>query len=127
MDERPMTLDIRVGAGPDADTEEVAETTLQLRHELLDLEVDAVELPSGGEAPPGSRGVELAALGALLVTVSQSQLLAPVIAAIRAWVDGRPQRSIRLELDGDVLELSGVSSTEQRRLTEAWLRRHTSP
>jgi hypothetical protein len=70
--------------------------------------------------------VELAALGALLVTVSQSQLLAPVIAAIRAWVDGRPQRSIRLELDGDVLELSGVSSKEQRRLTEEWLRRHTS-
>jgi hypothetical protein len=126
MDERPMTLDIRVGAGPDADAEEVAETTLQLRHELLDLDVDAVELPSGGEAPPGSRGVELAALGALLVTVSQSQLLAPVIAAIRAWVDGRPQRSIRLELDGDVLELSGVSPKEQRRLTEEWLRRHAS-
>jgi hypothetical protein len=126
MDERPMTLDIRVDAGPDADAEEVAETTLRLRHELLDLDVDAVELPPGGEAPPGTRGVELAALGALLVTVSQSQLLTPVIAAIRAWVDGRPQRSIRLELDGDVLELGGVSPKEQRRLTDEWLRRHTS-
>jgi hypothetical protein len=28
-----------------------------------------------------------------------------------------------LELGGDVLELSGVSSEEQRRLADAWLRR----
>jgi hypothetical protein len=56
MDERPMTLDIRVGAGPDADAEEVAETTLQLRHELLDLDVDAVELPSGAKRHPAAGG-----------------------------------------------------------------------
>jgi hypothetical protein len=29
-------------------------------------------------------------------------------------------------LDGDTLELSGVSSKEQRRLTDEWLARHTS-
>jgi hypothetical protein len=124
MEERPPTLGIRVDAGPDADAEEVAEATLQLRHELLDLDVDAVEPAPGGEPPPGTRGVELAALGALLVTVSQSQLLAPVLAAVRSWLAGSPRRSIKLELDGDVLELSGVSSKEQRRLTDEWLRRH---
>jgi hypothetical protein len=124
MEERPPTLGIGVDAGPDADAEEVAEATLQLRHELLDLDVDAVEPAPGGEPPPGTRGVELAALGALLVTVSQSQLLAPVLAAVRSWLAGSPRRSIKLELDGDVLELSGVSSKEQRRLTDEWLRRH---
>jgi hypothetical protein len=125
MEERPSTIGIRVDAGPDADAGEVAEATLQLRHELLDLDVDAVEPAPGGEPPPGTRGVELAALGALLVTVSQSQLLAPVLEAVRSWLAGRPQRAIKLELDGDVLELSGVSSKEQRRLTDEWLRRHT--
>jgi hypothetical protein len=69
--------------------------------------------------------VELAALGALAVTFAQSQLLGPVVAAVRAWLAGAPQRSIKLELDGDVLELTGVSSKEQRRLTDEWLRRHT--
>jgi hypothetical protein len=125
MEERPATLGIQVELGPDADDEEVAEATLQLRRELLDLDVDSVDLPTAGQPPPGTRGVELAALGALLVSVTQSQLLAPVLAAIRSWLGGSPQRSIKLELEGDTLELTGISSTEQRRLVDEWLQRHT--
>ena len=123
--ERPATLGIQVELGPDADDEEVAEATLQLRRELLDLDVDSVDLPTASQPPPGTRGVELAALGALLVSVTQSQLLAPVLAAVRSWLGGSPQRSIKLELEGDTLELTGISSTEQRRLVDEWLQRHT--
>jgi hypothetical protein len=126
MEEQPTTLGIRVVVGPDAEAEEIAEATLQLRRELLDLDVDAVELPRAGDAPPDSRAVELAALGALLVTAARSQLLGSVVAAVRSWVAGSPKRSIKLELGGDVLELTGVSSAEQRRLTDEWLRRHES-
>jgi hypothetical protein len=125
MEERPATLGIQVELGSDADDEEVAEATLQLRRELLDLDVDSVDLPTAGQPPPGTRGVELAALGALLVSVTQSQLLAPVLAAVRSWLGGSPQRSIKLELEGDTLELTGISSTEQRRLVDEWLQRHT--
>jgi len=126
MQTRPATLGIHVAVGPDADAEEVAEATLQLRRELLDLDVEAVELPRAGEAPPGTRAVELAALGALVVTVGQSPLLGPVVAAIRSWLASAPQRSIKLELEGDALELTGLSSKEQRRLVDEWLRRHES-
>ena len=126
MEERPATLGIQVDLGPDADAEEVAEATLQLRRELLDLDVNSVEMPPGGQPPPGTRGVELAALGALLVSVTQSELLAPVLAAIRSWLGGSPQRSIKLELEGDTLELTGISATEQRRLVDEWLQRHTA-
>ena len=125
MEERPATLGIQVDLGLDADAEEVAEATLRLRRELLDLDVDSVDLPAGGQSPPGTRGVELAALGALLVSVTRSQPLAPVLAAIRSWLGGSPQRSIKLELEGDTLELTGISSTEQRRLVDEWLQRHT--
>lgn len=125
MEERPATLGIQVELGPDADDEEVAEATLQLRRELLDLDVDSVDLPTASQPPPGTRGMELAALGALLVSVTQSQLLAPVLAAVRSWLGGSPQRSIKLELEGDTLELTGISSTEQRRLVDEWLQRHT--
>jgi hypothetical protein len=127
MQERPATLGIHLAVGPNDDAEQVAEATLQLRRELLDLDVDGVELPSGGEPPPGTRAVELAALGALAVTVAKSQMLGPVVAAIRAWLAGsQQQRSIKLELDGDALELTGLSSKEQRRLVDEWLRRHES-
>jgi hypothetical protein len=117
-------LGIRVDVGSDADPEEVAEATLLLRRELLELDVAAVELPSGGEAPPGTRAIELAAVGALVVTMARSQLLGSVLATVRAWLANSPRRTIRLELGGDVLELNGVSAAEQRRLADEWLRRH---
>ncbi len=125
MEERSATLGIQLAIGPDTDAEEVAEATLQLRRELLDLDVE-VERLRAGEPPPGTRAVELAALGALAVTLSQSQLLTPVMAAVRSWLAGQQQRSVKLELGGDVLELSGVSSKQQQRLVDEWLRRHES-
>jgi hypothetical protein len=127
MDRQPATVGVQLAGGPDDDAEQLAEASMQLRRELLELDVDAVEVPSAGEPPPGTRAVELAALGALVVTVARSQLLGPVVAAIRSWLAGHQQRSIKLELDGDVLELTGVSSKEQQRLAEEWLRRHSGP
>ena len=70
--------------------------------------------------------MDLAAIGALVVTVAQSQLVASVVAAVQSWLAGSRRRSIKLGLGGDVLELEGVSSDEQRRLTDEWLRRHES-
>jgi hypothetical protein len=126
MSEHRATLDIQVAVGLDGDAEEVAQATLQLRREFLDLDVDAVEVPRTGEAPPGSRAVDLAALGALAINIGETQLLTAVIAAIRSWLTASSRRSIKLELGGDVLELTSVSSSEQRRLTDEWLNRHTS-
>lgn len=123
MQGEPVTLGIRVDVGPDADPEEVAEATLRLRRELLDLDA-TVELARAGEPPPGARAVELAALGTLMLTIAQPDLLAAVVTAVKSWRGSAQHRSVRLELDGDVLELTGVSTSEQRRLADAWLRRH---
>ncbi len=124
MDEH-QALGVQVTVGSDGDAEEVARATLQLRRELLDLDVDAVDVPGAGEPPPGARAVDVAAVGALLVNFADSQLLTAVVTAIRSWLAGSPRRSIKLELGGDTLVLTGVSSTEQRRLTDEWLARHT--
>jgi hypothetical protein len=126
MDEHLATLGVQVAVGPDGDAEEVAQATSRLRRELLDLDVDAVLVPGAGEPPSGSRAVDVAALGALVVNVADSQLLAAVVAAVRSWLAGSSRRSIKLELGDDVLELTGVSSKEQRRLADEWLDRHTA-
>jgi hypothetical protein len=124
MEDQLTTVGIQVAAGPEADAEEIAGATAQLRLELLDLDVESVEPVRGSAAPPGAKAGELVTLGTLAVTVAQSRLIVSIVTVVRAWLTGSRQRSIKLELGGDVLELTGVSSTEQQRLTDEWLRRH---
>ena len=124
MSTAPARLDISITGGQGADPETVADATVQLRRELLELEVDAVEMPRSENPPPGSRGADVAALGALVVTLAQSPLLGSVVDTVQSWLARTRQGTIKLELGGDVLELTGVSSEEQRRLTDEWLRRH---
>lgn len=127
MHQRLMALGVQVAVGPDGDPDEVAQATLQLRRDLLDLDVDAAEVPGAGEPPPGSRAVDVAALGALVVNIADPQLLAAVVAAVRSWLADSSRRSVKLQLGGDALELTGVSSREQRRLADEWLDRHAAP
>jgi hypothetical protein len=50
------------------------------------------------------------------------------VSAIREWLrrgEGSP-RTVRLELDGDALELSQASAADQERLIELFVRRHTT-
>lgn len=112
-------------AGPDCDAEDLAELTQRLRGELLDLDVDAVELATEGEAPVGAKGVELIAIGGLVVRfVMKATVLRSVVDATVAWMTRQQARSVKLTLDGDTLEVTGVSSDEQSRLIELWVARH---
>jgi hypothetical protein len=63
------------------------------------------------------------ALGTLIVTVSRSEVVGAIVSAVRSWLGGQRQRTVKLELGGDVPELSGLSSAEQRRPVDGWLRR----
>ena len=114
-----------VDAGADSDAEELAELTRRLREQLLELDVDAVEPATGGEAPAGSKGVELLAIGGLVIQFAmKSEVLKSVVDATAAWLGRQQGRSVKLTLDGDTLEVTGVSSDEQRRLVDLWVARH---
>jgi hypothetical protein len=114
-----------VDAGPDSDAEELAELTRRLRGQLLELDVDAVEPATGGEAPAGAKGVELLAIGGLVIQFAmKSEVLKSVVDATTAWLGRQQGRSVKLTLDGDTLEVTGVSSDEQRRLVDLWVARH---
>jgi hypothetical protein len=118
-------LTVKVEVTADTDVEELAQLTGRLRDELLDLDVDAVKPVSGGEAPDSSKGVGLLAAGGLVVRfVLRQDLLQSIIDGIRSWLGRQHARSIKLTLDGDSLELTGVSSAEQDRLIELWVMRH---
>jgi len=101
-----------------------------LRQELLELEVDDVtRLRGSGEPPPGARGLDAAAVGGLLVTLGQSAGgLRAVVLAIRRWLargEGT-RRTVRLEIGGDVLELSEATAADQHRLVDLFVGRHAA-
>ena len=114
----------------DADSARLAELTRYLRADLLQLDVDDVTALPGVAPPPGSRASGSAEISGLLVMLGQSaDALRSVVAAVTAWAGrgGGTRRTVRLELDGDALELSQASAADQERLISLFVSRHSGP
>jgi hypothetical protein len=126
MDNLMERLTLQVEA--DADPEELASLSRQLRHELLQLDVESVELAAIGPAPDGSKAIDAVAVGQLVAQLAASaDALKVVVGTITAWLRrGRVVRAIKLQMDDDVLEVTGVSSEDQKRLIDVWIARHAS-
>ena len=112
-----------------ADADRLAALTGYLRAELLQLDVEDVTALPAGAPPPGARAFSADTVGALLIALGQSaEGLRSVVSTIRDWLrrgDGT-QRTVRLELGGDALELSQASAADQERLIELFVRRHAT-
>jgi len=96
----------------------------QLRRELLELDIISASQPPARETPAGAKGAG-GELGELIVTLARAPgLLAAVVKTVQSWLSGLGRRSVRLELDGDVLEVTAVSSRQQQELIQVWIQRH---
>ncbi len=97
----------------------------QLRTELGDLdEVEPLPGPAAAPAEPGSRAVDPATVSALAVAVFGSGGLTALVASLRGWLrrGAGDARSVRIEVGGDVFELTDASAEEQDRLLQVFLR-----
>jgi hypothetical protein len=123
----PGELSVVVQAGSDADTEELAQLADRLRPEFLDLDVDAVWQPVRGEAPEDAKGAGLLAAGELVVgLIASPEVLASIIDTVRSRLGRNRARSVKLTLDWDALEVTGMSSAEQERLIDPWVTRRAT-
>ncbi len=125
MEPEQVKLRIDIGDAPDAEAGELDEATVQLRRELLELDIDDVERPAAGPPPPGTRGAEAVVLGTLLVTLGREGIRA-LGRVLTDWLSRNTRRTITLQLDEDVIELTNVSTENQQRLLDAFLARHVS-
>ena len=108
-----------------SDPARLDELTTRLRDELLELDVEGVERVGAGPAPDGTRAIELAAIGALLVTTGQSvEIVAKVVSAVRGWLRRDPDsaRVVKVTLGDRTIELTGASSEQQDLLVAEFLR-----
>lgn len=113
-----MTEDIRVEfvGGPEADPEEIDELTRALRAEILEVEeVDRVEQATAGPAPDGSKGLDVAAIGALVVGITPGvQAVTKVIEVVRGWLANRSPSTPPLQMSIGDKTITIVANEEQQ-------------
>jgi hypothetical protein len=121
-----MGTEIQVGV-EGSDTGRLEELAIQLRQEILELDVESVQPYAVGEAPEGTRGSAAAVAGALVVSLQPTMAaVTSLVALVRDWLRrSGAQRSVRVEIDGDVLELTGTSTEVQLRLVNDWINKHS--
>jgi hypothetical protein len=107
-----------------ADEERLDSLATTLRSELLELDVDDVRRPSAGEAPEGSRALELAAIGALLVSLTGStEAISSVVNTIRGWLSrGSSGRSVEVTIGDRTLKLTAATDEQQDAVVQEFLR-----
>jgi hypothetical protein len=92
------------------------------------LDVDAVEHSAAGEPPAGAKAVDPILIGTLVVTLGRSAAdLVSVVRMVQDWVGTRPARTVKLQLDGDTIEITDASSRDKQRMIDAWIERHAEP
>jgi hypothetical protein len=111
----------------EAEPERVDQLTRYLRDQLVALDVAEVTAIRSGEIPAGARSGVGIAVGGLLVGLMKSQdSIRAVMSLIVRWLDRSPVggRSVRIEMDGDVLVLSRASAAEESQLIDLFVSRH---
>jgi hypothetical protein len=112
---------VRVLPAADSDIEELAEWADDLLVELAGVDEASVAPLTPDSAPEGSKGLGVL-VGQLLAQVSTLAGLRAIVAAVQAWA-ARRHRTVEINIDGDVLEMSGVSSQQQEKIIDAWIAR----
>jgi hypothetical protein len=111
----------------EADEERLDALSGYLLAELRELDVDDVTPLPAGPAPAGAKAAGLIAVaGGLLVSLGKAgNGLAAVVSAVGAWLQrGNGDRSVRLEIDDDFIEIKVPTSAEQERLVDLFIKRH---
>lgn len=128
-----MTNELHVEIlAPDADDQRRAILTETLRQDLLALDVDSVTLASTGSAPDGSKGIDAATVGAILVVLTSSvELTKQVVAVARSWLRrGGPRNTgqvLKITMNGQSIELHAATVDQQQQLLDAFVAAAASP
>ena len=116
------SMSIKIGEDPEAGDVDIDSSARQLRRELLELEVDAVQSAPGVAETGAKGGSELT--GVLVVTLSNSTTLVAMMGLLKTWLKRRQGRKIKVTIGENSLELDQLSSTDQARLISSWIDWH---
>lgn len=96
MSENTSTLFVELSVDG-GDPAELDELTRQLAGEVNELNVEQVEQVSAGDAPEGSKALDMAAIGELAVTLAPS-LIGPLFDLLKSWVERKPSTPVKVRV-----------------------------
>jgi hypothetical protein len=114
-----QSLELQLGVS-DGDAEELERLARQLRGQLEELNVHAVEPISGGPAPEGTKAVDWVVVGGLVVRFGPAALSA-VVRTVQAWVARDARRSVTIRSGDRELVLTAATPEQQEQLVEAFV------
>ena len=108
------------GEGDRAEQDRMAQ---ELRRELLQVrEVEAVDPAVSGPAPPGSKGLEIAAIGAVLVQVAGNvDAISKLVKVALGWFNRKPAgKAMRVTINGQTIEFT-PDAAQQAEMMRAFI------
>jgi hypothetical protein len=113
---------LKVDLGPEALEDETDAATRSLLDELSQLDVASVDLVNAGDAPEATKGFGLIEVGSLVVKFVSSGALGKVVDAVKGWLSRDANRTVKLVVEDETIEMTGVSSEQQQQLIDQWVK-----
>ncbi len=96
MSENPAELfiELSLDGGSDAELDELSR---QLKAEVEELRVDSVEQVSAGEAPDGTKAVDMQVIGQMAVSLAPT-IIPPLFELLKSWVERKPSTPVKIKV-----------------------------
>jgi hypothetical protein len=95
-------------------------------NELKQLDVDRVPTAAAGGPTAHATGIGAPSAEAILVTPGTLQRLGAAVMLARDWRKREPEGGVRIQIDGDALELPYATAQGKDRLIGMFLERHAA-
>ncbi len=76
---------------------ELDELTRQLKAEVEDLSVDSVEDVINGNAPDGTKALDITVIGQMAVTLAPT-IIPPLFELLKSWVERKPSTPVKIKV-----------------------------
>ena len=89
-----LLIELELDGGNDA---ELDEFTRQLKTEVEELNVDAVEAVTVGSAPDGTKAVDMQVIGQMAITLAPT-IIPPLFELLKSWVERKPSTPVKIRV-----------------------------
>jgi hypothetical protein len=114
-------MKVRIKQEDEDEKQEIDSLSRNFREDLLNLRnVEEVHLLYE-KPPPDSRAFDGVALGSMVVDIVGGGAIKEVTQTVQAWIERNENRSITIEMDGEKIDVKGISAKDQQKIIDAWV------